>query len=110
MSTNSFDFIEALLLTHQMLLNLELDLARNLERRSQEHVQGVIDRPLGRVLDRNHAEVSCPAFDLLESLINGMKRQRTHGMAKVLVDGRLRERTFRAEKTDLEGFLLRQAR
>ena len=57
--------------SHQVLVDAQLDLAADLERRAQEHVEGVVDRAFGRVLDRHHAEIGGAGFDLVEHFFDG---------------------------------------
>ena len=45
------------------MVDAQLHLAADLERRAQEHIQGVVDGALARILDRHHAKVGDAAFE-----------------------------------------------
>src|SRR6185369_15825779 len=97
-------------LAHQMLMDPQLDLPADLERRGQEHVERVdVDRSLARVLDRRNAEVGRAGLDLVEYLVDRRHRQCVHRVAEVLEHGGLRERAFWPEIGDFERFLWREA-
>jgi len=93
-----------------MLMDTQLDLAADLERRSNEHVERVVDRPFRRVLDRHDAEIGVTGLHFLEDLADRSERQCAHGMAEMLEHRLLRERAFGSEECHLERLLLRQAR
>src|SRR3546814_13403829 len=76
---------------------------------SEEQVQRGLDRALPRVLHRHHAEIRRAGGDFLEHLLDARQRQRPGRMPEVLVHSLLRERALRAEVTDLQRLLLRQA-
>ncbi len=94
---------------HQVLVDAQLDLADDLERRGQEHVERVVDRAFGRVLDRHDAEIGGAGFHLVEDFLHGRERQRPHRVPEVLEHRLLRERALGAEVADLQRVLLRQA-
>ena len=91
-----------------MLLDLELDFAGNLEWRCQEHIQRVVDRPLGRIFDGNYTEIGRATLHFLEHFIDGVKRECPNRMTEVFIDGCLREGPFGPEKSDFQRFLLRE--
>src|SRR6185503_7017834 len=94
-----------------MLMNAQLDLTANLQRRREKHVERVdVDRAFARVFDRRDAEVRRAALDLVEHLVDRRHRERVYRVTEVLEDGRLRERAFGAEISDLQRLLLREAR
>jgi hypothetical protein len=93
----------------QELVHVQLDLAADLQRGGQEHVERGLDGALPRVLHRHHAEVGVPGFDFLEHLLDAGQRQAARGMAEVLEQRLLREGAFGAEVADLQRLLLRQA-
>ena len=47
---------------HQVVVNAQLHLAADLERRGEKHVERMVDRALARVLDGHHAEIGDAAF------------------------------------------------
>src|SRR5919108_385716 len=55
---------------HEVVPHAQLHLPTDLERRAEEAIEGVVDRALGGVLDRHHAEVGAPGFDLVKDLID----------------------------------------
>ena len=69
----------------------------------------MIDRALGGILHRHHAEIGEPGFDLVEHLVHRRQRQRAHRVAEVLERGGLRERALGPEVADLERLFLREA-
>jgi hypothetical protein len=70
----------------------------------------VIHCAFGRILDRHDTEIGGAAFHFLKDLVDGRERQAPDRMSEVLVNGRLRERALRAEISDFQRILLRQAR
>ena len=94
---------------HQVMIDAQLHLAADLERRAQEHVERVIDRALARILDRHHAEIGDAALDFVKHLVDRRQRQRAHRGAEVLEHGRLGESAFGTQERHLERFLLREA-
>src|SRR3954454_22998299 len=93
-----------------MLSNAQFHFATNLEWRTQEHIECVIDRAFRRVLDGNETEFGASGFHFTKHLRNGGERQGSNGMTKVLVHGLLSERAFGPEERNLERLLLRKTR
>ena len=60
---------------HEVMLDSQLHLAADLERRAQEHVERVAHRALARILDRHHAEVRDPALHFAKHLVDRRQRQ-----------------------------------
>ena len=110
MRADAHDLLQALHAAHQVLTDAQLDFAADLQRRVQEHVERVVDRAFGGVLDRHHAEVGVPGLHFFEHFADRRQRQRAHRMTEMLEHRLLRERAFRPEERDLERLLLRQAR
>ena len=110
MCANPLDLVEPGLAPKEVLLDLQLDLTGDLQRRGQEHVERIVDGTFRGILDGHYAEVGDPTFHLMEDLVDGMKRQGPNRMPEVLEYGGLRERSLGPEKTDFQWFLLRQAR
>jgi len=103
--------LEVLHASHEVLMDAQLDLAADLERRRQEHVERVdVDRAFARVLDGRHAEIGRAALDFMKHLVDRGHRQREHGMAEMLEHGGLRERAFGAQVRHLERLLLGETR
>ena len=92
-----------------MVVDAQLHLAADLQRGSQEHVQGVVDRALARVLDGHDPEVGDAAFHFVEHLVDRRQRQRAYRGAEVLEHGGLGESAFGAQERDLERLLLGEA-
>ncbi len=107
--TDAQDFLEPVHASHQMLMNAQLDLAANLERRGDEHIERVVDRALGRILDRYDTEVRVSRLHLFEDFADRGQRQRAHRVPEVLQHRLLRERPLRPEECDFERLLLREA-
>ena len=51
---------------------------------AEEAVEGVVDRALGGVLDRHHAEIGAARLDLVKHLVDGGERQRAHRVTEVI--------------------------
>ena len=95
---------------HQVMVDAQLHLAADLERRAQEHVERMVDRALARILDGHHAEIGDAALDLVKHLVDRGQRQRAHRGAEMLQHGGLGERALGSQECDLERLLLREAR
>jgi hypothetical protein len=109
MRTNSAHVGERAHPPHEMVVDAQLDLAADLQRGSQKHVQRVIDGALARVLDGHDAEVGDAAFHFMKHLVDRRQRERAYRGTEVLEHGRLRESAFGAQERDLERLLLGEA-
>src|SRR5437879_11307259 len=87
---------------HQVVMDAQLHLAADLERRAEQPVERVIDGAFRRVLDRYHAEVGAGRLHLVKHLIDRGQRQRAHGMAEMSEHGGLREGAFGPQKRHLD--------
>ena len=89
--------------------NLQHDLGADFQLAVDEAVERVVDHPVGRVLDGNHAQIRAAALDLLEHAGDGLDGDGARRQAELPLDGHVRERSLRAEIGDLDGLLQRQA-
>jgi hypothetical protein len=95
--------------SHQVLVDAQLHLAADLQRRTQEHVQRVVDRAFGGILHGHDTEIRMAGLHFGEYFVDLRKRQRAHRMTELLEHGLLRERAFGPEEAHLQRFLLCQA-
>ena len=107
---DAHDLLEAMHAAHQVLMDAQLDFAADPQRRGQEHVERVVDRALGGILDRHDAEIGVARLHFLEHFADRGERQRAHRVPEVLEHCLLRERALGTEEPDLERLLLREAR
>src|SRR3972149_5022106 len=75
----------------QVLADLERELARDQGLRVDEAVEGDVDGPLGRVLDRHHAVLRAPPLALLEDIRDALERDEVGGRAETAHRRRVRE-------------------
>ena len=110
MRAHAADVADVLHPAQQVLMDPQLDLAADFERRREEHVERVdVDGAFARVFDGRDAEIRRARLDLVEYLVDRRHGQRVHRVAEVLEHRRLRERALRSEVRDLERLLLREA-
>ncbi len=109
MAADALDLLERVHAAHEELVDAQLHLAADPQRRSQQGVERVIDGAFGGVLHRHHAEIREPCFDLVEHLVHRGERQRAHRVTEMLERRSLRERALGPQVADLERFFLRQA-
>src|SRR5690606_23352654 len=83
MRTDSHDLLEPMHTPHQVLMDAQLDLTADLERRGNEHVERIVDGSFRRVLDRDDAEVRMARQYFFEHLADRRQRQRAYGMPEV---------------------------
>ena len=98
-----------ILADQQVMMDAQLHLAADHQIVLEEAVQGVVDRALGGVFHRHHAEVDRPGDHLAEHLVDRRHRRADHRVAEVLECGSLGEGAFRAEIGNLERMLQGQA-
>ncbi|MNT29840.1 hypothetical protein D3C72_1656020 [compost metagenome] len=75
----------------------------------EEAVEGVVDRALGGVLHRHHAEIHRTSGDFAEDFVDRSHRRTDHRMAEMLEGGGLGEGALGAEVGDLERLLQGEA-
>ena len=93
----------------QVMVDAQLDFAADHHVVLEEAVEGVVDRALGGVLHRHHAEVHRTGGHFTEHLVDGGHRHADHGMTEVLHRRSLAEGALGAEVGDLERVLQGQA-
>ena len=93
----------------QILVNAQLHLAADHQRRGQEQIERGLDGAGAGVLHRHHAEIGVARSDFVEHFLHRRQRQRLGRMTEVLVDRLLRERALGAEEADFQRLLLGQA-
>ena len=106
---DAFDVVDAAGARHKELVHAQLDFAADLQVGGEEHVQGDLDGALPRVLHRHHAEIGVAAGHFLEHLFDAGQRKTVRRTTEVLEHRLLAEGALRAEVTNLQRFLLRQA-
>ena len=94
---------------HQVVVDAQANLAGDAQGRAHEHVQGVIDHPLGGVLHRHHPVMAGAGLDLAEDVVDGRHRHGIGGVTEVLDRRRLSEGPRRAEEGHRQGLFQGQA-
>ena len=94
----------------QALVHMQFHLAADDRRGREEHVQRHLDHALAGVLHRHDTEIRVAGSHLLKHFLDAAQRQTVRGMPEMLEYRLLAEGALRAEVTDLQRLLLRQAR
>lgn len=100
MRGNRLDAVHVAGLRHQAMADDQRTLAQDAQRRVQQQVQAAVDRALGRVLDRHHADVGLPRLDGAEDFVERHAGKLLHRVAKMLQRGLLGKRALRPEVGD----------
>jgi hypothetical protein len=87
---------------HQVLLDAQLDLAADPERRDQQEVQRAADRALGGILRRHHGELRRAGLAAPEHLVDGGSRARLDRAAEMLAHRLLAEGALGPEVGDAQ--------
>src|SRR5208337_2322012 len=91
MGADSLDIGNTAHAAHQAVMNAQFHFAADLERRTEEHVERMIDRALARVFDGHHAEIGDPALDFMKYFVDCGHWQSAYGRSEMLQYGCLRE-------------------
>jgi hypothetical protein len=109
MGAHHGDAVHAAGAGHQAVVHRDRDFAADDGGGGEHQVERAVDRALGRIFDRDHAEVRGAGFGGAEHFVDRHARQAVDGAAELLVHGLLAEGAGRAQVGDGDAFFQRAA-